>query len=120
MDESGSSRALLKQPFFLPYPPGRNLLYNRKKCDPGASRARHEVTVEGTLTVKKISAKKCDWALPIAFGGTVESETDDGKSDKLAGASAVDNPHSRLSWNSRWSRRGRNNQIPLQAMAARL
>jgi hypothetical protein len=30
--------------------------------------------------------------------GTVESQTDDGKSDKLAEAIAVDNPLSRLTW----------------------
>ncbi len=57
-----------------------------------------EVTVEGTLTVKNYKSKEVRLSIADRVRGTVESQTDDGKADKLAEAIAVDNPLSRLTW----------------------
>jgi hypothetical protein len=57
-----------------------------------------EVTVEGTLTVKNYKSTEVRLSIANRVRGTVESETDDGKTSKLAEAIAVDNPLSRLTW----------------------
>ncbi|MGA8441986.1 MAG: hypothetical protein WB762_17130 [Candidatus Sulfotelmatobacter sp.] len=57
-----------------------------------------EVMVEGTLTVKNYKSKEVRLSIADRVRGTVESQTDDGKADKLAEAIAVDNPLSRLTW----------------------
>jgi len=57
-----------------------------------------QVTVEGTLTIKNYKSKDVRLSIANRVRGTVESQTDDGKSAKLAEAIAVDNPLSRLTW----------------------
>jgi hypothetical protein len=57
-----------------------------------------QVTVEGKLTIKNYKSKAVQLSIADRVRGTVESQTDDGKSDKLAEAIAVDNPLSRLTW----------------------
>jgi hypothetical protein len=57
-----------------------------------------EVTVEGTLTVKNYKSKEVRLTIADRVRGSVESQTDDGKTTKLAEAIAVDNPLSRLTW----------------------
>ena len=57
-----------------------------------------QVTVEGTLTIKNYKSKDVRLSIADKVRGTVESQTDDGKSIKLAEAIAVDNPLSRLTW----------------------
>ena len=57
-----------------------------------------EVTVEGTLKIKNYKAKDVQLSIAKALRGTVESQTDEGKAEKLAEAIAVDNPMSRLTW----------------------
>jgi hypothetical protein len=56
------------------------------------------VTVEGKLTIKNYKSKAVQLSIADRVRGTVESQTDNGKSDKLAEAIAVDNPLSRLTW----------------------
>lgn len=57
-----------------------------------------QVTVEGKLTVKNYKSKAVQLSITDRVRGTVESQTDDGKSEKLAEAITVDNPLSRLRW----------------------
>jgi Domain of unknown function (DUF4139) len=57
-----------------------------------------EVTVEGTLTVRNYKSKEVRLSIADRVRGSVESQTDDGKTTKLAEAIAVDNPLSRLTW----------------------
>jgi hypothetical protein len=57
-----------------------------------------QVTVEGKLTIKNYKTKAVQLSIADRVRGTVESQTDNGKSDKLAEAIAVDNPLSRLTW----------------------
>jgi hypothetical protein len=57
-----------------------------------------QVTVEGTLTIKNYKSKDVRLSIAERVRGTVESQTDDGKSDKLAEGIAADNPLSRLTW----------------------
>jgi hypothetical protein len=57
-----------------------------------------QVTVEGTLTIKNYKSKDVRLSITDRVRGTVESQTDDGKTAKLAEAIAVDNPLSRLTW----------------------
>lgn len=57
-----------------------------------------EVTVEGKLTIKNYKSKEVRLSIADRVRGTVESQTNGGKSEKLAEAIAVDNPLSRLTW----------------------
>ncbi len=57
-----------------------------------------EVTVEGTLTVKNYKTEDVKLKITDHVRGTVDSQTDNGTSEKLAEAVAVDNPLSRLNW----------------------
>jgi hypothetical protein len=57
-----------------------------------------QVSVEGKLTIKNYKSKEVRLSIAERVRGTVESQTDNGKSDKLAEAIAVDNPLSRLTW----------------------
>jgi hypothetical protein len=57
-----------------------------------------QVTVEGKLTIKNYKSKEVRLSITDRVRGTVESQTDDGKSEKLAEAITVDNPLSRLTW----------------------
>jgi hypothetical protein len=57
-----------------------------------------QVSVEGKLTIKNYKSKEVRLSIADRVRGTVESQTDNGKSDKLAEAIAVDNPLSRLTW----------------------
>lgn len=57
-----------------------------------------EVTVEGTLTVKNYKTNDVKLKITDHVRGTVESQSDNGTSEKLAEAVAVDNPLSRLNW----------------------
>jgi len=57
-----------------------------------------QVTVEGTLKVKNYKSKDVQLSIVKTLRGTVESQTDGGKSEKLGEAIAVDNPLSRLTW----------------------
>jgi hypothetical protein len=57
-----------------------------------------EVTVEGTLTVKNYKTKDVKLKITDHLRGAVDSQTDNGTSEKLAEAVAVDNPLSRLNW----------------------
>ncbi|MGA3090155.1 MAG: hypothetical protein ABSD75_16200 [Terriglobales bacterium] len=57
-----------------------------------------QVTVEGRLTLKNYKSKEVRLSIADRVRGTVESQTDDGKSEKLAEAIAVDNPLSRMTW----------------------
>ena len=57
-----------------------------------------EVTVEGTLKIKNYKAKDVRLSISKTLRGSVESQSDDGKAEKLAEAISVDNPMSRLSW----------------------
>ncbi|MGB8062206.1 MAG: hypothetical protein WCF26_09950 [Candidatus Sulfotelmatobacter sp.] len=57
-----------------------------------------QVTVEGRLTIKNYKSKAVRLSITDRVRGTVESQTDDGKSEKLAEAITVDNPLSRLTW----------------------
>jgi len=57
-----------------------------------------QVTVEGKLTIKNYKSKEVRLSIADRVRGTVESQTDDGKSEKLAEAIAVDNPLSRMTW----------------------
>lgn len=56
------------------------------------------VTVEGKLTIKNYKSKEVRLSIADRVRGTVESQSDNGKSEKLAEAIAVDNPLSRLTW----------------------
>ena len=55
-----------------------------------------QVTVEGKLTVKNYKTKEVRLSIAEKVRGNVESQTDNGKADKLAEAIAVDNPLTRL------------------------
>ena len=57
-----------------------------------------QVTVEGKLTVKNYKSKEVRLSIAAKVRGTVDSQTDEGKSEKLAEAIAVDNPLTRLTW----------------------
>jgi hypothetical protein len=57
-----------------------------------------QVSVEGKLTIKNYKSKEVRLSIADRVRGTVESQTDNGRSDKLAEAIAVDNPLSRLTW----------------------
>lgn len=57
-----------------------------------------QVTVEGKFTVKNYKSKAVQLSITDRVRGTVESQTDDGKFEKLAEAITVDNPLSRLTW----------------------
>lgn len=56
------------------------------------------VTVEGTLKVKNYKTKDVKLSIGKSLRGSVESMTDNGKSDKLGEAIQTDNPISRLTW----------------------
>lgn len=57
-----------------------------------------EVTVEGTLKIKNYRTKDVRLSITKTLRGSVESQSDDGKSEKLGEAISVDNPMSRLTW----------------------
>jgi hypothetical protein len=57
-----------------------------------------QVTVEGTLKIKNYKSKEVQLSIAKTLRGSVESQTDDGKAEKLGEAISVDNPMSRLSW----------------------
>ncbi len=57
-----------------------------------------QVTVEGKLTIKNYKSKSVRLSIADRVRGGVESQTDNGKSDKLAEAIAVDNPLTRMTW----------------------
>jgi hypothetical protein len=57
-----------------------------------------QVTVEGKLTIKNCKSKDVQLSIASKIRGSVESQTDEGASVKLAEAIAVDNPLSRLTW----------------------
>jgi len=57
-----------------------------------------QVTVEGRLTINNYKSKEVRLSIADRVRGTIESQTDDGKSEKLAEAIAVDNPLTRLTW----------------------
>lgn len=57
-----------------------------------------QVTIEGKLTIKNYKSKEVRLSIADKVRGNVESQTDDGKADKLAEAIAVDNPLTRLTW----------------------
>jgi hypothetical protein len=57
-----------------------------------------EVTVEGTLKIKNYKTKDVRLSITKTLRGNVESQSDEGKAEKLAEAISVDNPMSRLTW----------------------
>ena len=57
-----------------------------------------QVTVEGTLKIKNYKTKDVRLSIAKTLRGSVDSQTDEGKSEKLGEAIAVDNPMSRLTW----------------------
>jgi len=57
-----------------------------------------EVTVEGTLKIRNYKTKDVRLSITKTLRGSVESQTDDGKAEKLGEAISVDNPMSRLTW----------------------
>jgi hypothetical protein len=57
-----------------------------------------QVTVEGKLTIKNYKGKDVRLSITDKVRGTVESQSDAGKADKLAEAIAVDNPLTRMTW----------------------
>jgi hypothetical protein len=57
-----------------------------------------EVTVEGTLKIKNYKTKDVPLSITKTLRGSVESQSDDGKAEKLGEAISVDNPMSRLTW----------------------
>ena len=57
-----------------------------------------EVTVEGTLKVTNYKSKDVQLSIAKTLRGSVESQTDGGKAEKLGEAISVDNPMSRLTW----------------------
>jgi len=57
-----------------------------------------EVTVEGTLKIKNYKTKDVRLSITKTLRGSVESQTDDGRAEKLGEAISVDNPMSRLTW----------------------
>jgi len=60
-----------------------------------------QVTVEGKLTIKNYKSKAVQLNITDRVRGTVESQTNDGKSEKLAEVITVDNPLSWLTWEIR-------------------
>jgi len=57
-----------------------------------------QVTVEGTLKIKNYKSKDVRLRIAKTLRGSVDSQTDGGKAEKLGEAIAVDNPMSRLTW----------------------
>jgi hypothetical protein len=57
-----------------------------------------QVTVEGTLKIKNYKSKEVRLNIAKTLRGSVDSQTDNGKTEKLGEAIAVDNPMSRLTW----------------------
>ena len=57
-----------------------------------------QVTVEGTLKIKNYKSKEVRLRIAKTLRGSVDSQSDDGKAEKLGEAIAVDNPMSRLTW----------------------
>jgi hypothetical protein len=57
-----------------------------------------EVTVEGTLKIKNYKTKDVRLSITKTLRGSVESQTDEGRAEKLGEAISVDNPMSRLTW----------------------
>jgi hypothetical protein len=57
-----------------------------------------QVTVEGTLKIKNYKTKDVRLSIAKTLRGSVESQTDNGKAEKLGEAISVDNPMSRLTW----------------------
>jgi hypothetical protein len=57
-----------------------------------------EVTVEGTLKIRNYKTKDVRLSITKTLRGSVESQSDNGKAEKLAEAISVDNPMSRLTW----------------------
>ena len=57
-----------------------------------------QVTVEGTLKIKNYKSKDVRLSIAKTLRGSVESQTDNGKAEKLGEAISVDNPMSRLTW----------------------
>jgi len=57
-----------------------------------------QVTVEGTLKIKNYKTTEVRLSIAKNLRGSVDSQTDEGKSEKLGEAIAVDNPMSRLTW----------------------
>ncbi len=57
-----------------------------------------EVTVEGTLKIKNYKTKDIRLSIAKTLRGSVESQTDGGKAEKLGEAISADNPMSRLTW----------------------
>jgi len=57
-----------------------------------------EVTVEGTLTIKNYKTRDVRLSIEKTLRGSVESQTDGGKAEKLGEAISVDNPMSRMTW----------------------
>jgi hypothetical protein len=60
--------------------------------------AYDQVTVEGTLKITNYKSKDVRLSISKTLRGSVESQSDDGKAEKLGEAIAVDNPMSRLTW----------------------
>lgn len=56
------------------------------------------VTVEGKLKVKNFKSKDVQLSIGKTLRGAVESQSDDGKNEKLGEAIQADNPMSRLTW----------------------
>jgi hypothetical protein len=57
-----------------------------------------QVTVEGTLKIKNYKGKDVRLSIEKTLRGSVESQTDNGKAEKLGEAISVDNPMSRMTW----------------------
>jgi hypothetical protein len=57
-----------------------------------------QVTVEGRLKIKNYKGKDVRLSIAKTLRGAVESQTDNGKAEKLGEAISVDNPMSRLTW----------------------
>jgi hypothetical protein len=56
------------------------------------------VTVEGRLKIKNYKGKDVRLSIAKTLRGSVESQTDNGKAEKLGEAISADNPMSRLTW----------------------
>jgi hypothetical protein len=57
-----------------------------------------QVTVEGTLKIKNYKGKDVKLSVAKTLRGSVDSQTDNGKAEKLGEAISADNPMSRLTW----------------------
>jgi hypothetical protein len=75
---------------------------NEAERQPAAQRRHNynydQVTVEGKLKIKNYKSKDVRLTISDRVRGAIESQTDDGKSEKLAEAIAVDNPLSKMTW----------------------